>query len=248
MPTATPDNTIVLTLYTNEVGYDSEILYQAEYDNDMSGFQTVFKGKPVPYDPSNPYSPIDDTSTFLDNNILNYMRNKANHSQQIKKLSKFNIEASIGIKTTDGTAQVRAIKLPDMMPYNARELFEPGAYDHLWKSYHYKESRGENSNNLYLDHIKAEMTEVWVLPPNANQCVNILFGPRQIGDINTGNNGGYLNLVNPNYKIGDITVSNRPCQKNKLRIIYLKTGYISYLVTRITDFKFKLHTVVFCPW
>ncbi|MES2776959.1 MAG: T9SS type A sorting domain-containing protein [Bacteroidota bacterium] len=79
---------------------------------------------------------------------------------------------------------VRAIKLPDEMPINAVEFFEPGKFAAMWRSGLYRESRGMTSDQLFIDHVTAVGKE-----------------------ISTGNNGGYLNLVNNNYSLGPFKTS-----------------------------------------
>ena len=84
--------------------------------------------------------------------------------------------------------KVQAISYPGDVPKNALQLFKP---DEVWakfKSYKYPESRRENSEDLYIDSLQVSQGDYSKSIP-------------------TGNNGGYLNLVNPNFKIGPIKTS-----------------------------------------
>ena len=84
------------------------------------------------------------------------------------------------------------------MPYNAVELFEPARFSNLWQSYKYKESRGQQSNDLFIRDIRVDLI---VETPDGRTQTKLL-------ELETGNNGGYLNLVNPHYKISPVSLSN----------------------------------------
>ena len=86
------------------------------------------------------------------------------------------------IDNQSSSSKVKAIKLPYFMPYNAIELFEPERLTNLWQSNKYFESRGlSGSNMLFINNL------------TISQSGSIKKS------ITTGNNGGYLNLVNSNF-------------------------------------------------
>ncbi|MEQ9298074.1 MAG: hypothetical protein RIF33_05915, partial [Cyclobacteriaceae bacterium] len=89
-------------------------------------------------------------------------------------------------KGTDPAA-VQALSYPAEMPVNALQFFNPEEVLSRFKSYKYPESR-LNSEALNISSIKVSQGDYEKT-------------------ISTGNNGGYLNLVNPVYKIGPIAPS-----------------------------------------
>ena len=81
--------------------------------------------------------------------------------------------------------RVRAIRVPMLMPENAVQVFdEPDAMIGFWHSEKDPSSRGKESNSLYIDKIVEEE--------------GLIVGSEK--EIVTGDNGGYLNLVNRNFK------------------------------------------------
>ena len=83
---------------------------------------------------------------------------------------------------------VKAVSYPGDVPKNALQLFKPEEVWAKFKSYKYPESRGQNSEGLYINSLEVSQGDYSKSIP-------------------TDNNGGYLNLVNPNFKIGPIKTS-----------------------------------------
>ncbi|HBK84375.1 MAG TPA: hypothetical protein DDZ41_12425, partial [Flavobacterium sp.] len=85
--------------------------------------------------------------------------------------------------------QIQAIRLPFHMPMNALEVFNPQLLINNWKSKKYPFSYGIDSPDLYID--KVNLYQAFQLDKT----------------IETGDNGGYLNLVNPHYYFESIKTS-----------------------------------------
>ncbi|MES2776541.1 MAG: GEVED domain-containing protein, partial [Bacteroidota bacterium] len=84
--------------------------------------------------------------------------------------------------------QVRAVGIPTTVPINALGLFRPGELANIWRSKKYPESKGLSANELFINKLTVSQ-----------------YGVNK--EIYTGNNGGYLNLVNTFYQIGTLTTS-----------------------------------------
>ena len=202
------DQTIIFELKAS----NDDLLYKANYSIDGSNSQTTrFKGKS-----DNQY--IIPRLNFK-NQLIQNLRNIINSNHYVSSLTRlktFEIDnTKISLKTNKGTAQVRAIKLPSLMPYNAVELFEPERFDNLWRSYRYPESRGNNSTDLHINRIKVEL-QPYIYDETSDPPKCDLLATFTLQDISTGNNGGYLNLVNPNYQINNVLASDSRCGHNKL--------------------------------
>jgi hypothetical protein len=202
------DQTITLELKAS----NDDLLYTANYSIDGINTQTTrFKGKS-----DNQY--IIPRLNFK-NQLIQNLRNINNSNHYVSSLTRlktFEIDnTKISLKTNEGTAQVRAIKLPSLMPYNAVELFEPERFGNLWRSYRYPESRGNNSTDLHINRIKVEL-QPYIYDETSDPPKCDLLAPFTLQDISTGNNGGYLNLVNPNYQINNVLASDSRCGYNKL--------------------------------
>ena len=193
------------------------LLYGVTYNSNMSLFETIFKGNSWeqgenPFEILNfPINNIDD-SDDIKNSILAHLRSVASQGVGFLRLRDYNFDAKLHLASKSGTAKVRAIKLPNQMPYNAIELFEPERFANLWRSYKYKPSNGKNSDAFYIGDVKVEFEQYVSL--EGVGCVAL--PKRTLQEITTGNNGGYLNLVNPNYLIDNIVASEADCLKNKL--------------------------------
>ncbi|MES2777741.1 MAG: LamG-like jellyroll fold domain-containing protein [Bacteroidota bacterium] len=87
-----------------------------------------------------------------------------------------------------GETRVQAIAIPEKPPVNALQLFDPAHFDQVWQSKKYRPSTGGSSNELFINKLTVSQDEVKT-------------------EIPTGNNGGYLNLVNPNFMIQTIKTS-----------------------------------------
>ncbi|AXG70685.1 hypothetical protein KORDIASMS9_02931 [Kordia sp. SMS9] len=177
-----------------------------------------FQGKPwfigqnpynLPNFPTRKLSILDFTrdTDKIKSNLLDYLR-KTN-TGGIELLSNFDFPATIHLRTksTSPTASIRGIRLPHKLPVNAKELFEDGAYNDLWQSYKYKESK--YSTQIGNDHLHIESVEIntWDQPENIrtqiqNDPQHPLYpiNPIYSKKITTGDNGGYLNLDNLVYK------------------------------------------------
>ncbi|MES2776535.1 MAG: LamG-like jellyroll fold domain-containing protein, partial [Bacteroidota bacterium] len=86
-------------------------------------------------------------------------------------------------------ATIQALGIPDRPPINAVELFAPERLENIWQSNKYPGSSGNVTSNLHI-----ERTSIY-------QNYTLLK------TIATGNNGGYLNLVNPNFHIETVETS-----------------------------------------
>ena len=98
------------------------------------------------------------------------------------------LDIEVILRTNDKSekrAEVRAIKFPYSMPYNAVELFDSVRFAELWTFRGYPDSRGLNSNNLHINSVGID-GEYPVI---------------------SGNNGGYLNMVNELVPLGPIEAS-----------------------------------------
>jgi hypothetical protein len=88
----------------------------------------------------------------------------------------------------DEPVRVKALSFPGEVPLNALQLFEPEEVMAKFRSYQYPASKLQISQLLNID-------QVGLAQGDYNK------------EISTGNNGGYLNLVNPNFEIGPIETS-----------------------------------------
>ena len=89
---------------------------------------------------------------------------------------------------TNNQVKVRAINIPGHLPLNAKEFFgEDIGIDDILTSNKYFSSNG-NAINLYIDKLTIRQNDTQK-------------------EISSSGNGGYLNLVNPEYKIGPISTS-----------------------------------------
>ncbi|MEQ9298075.1 MAG: T9SS type A sorting domain-containing protein [Cyclobacteriaceae bacterium] len=109
---------------------------------------------------------------------------KAKSKNTITTIGRLLIPVVIRLKNT-GTAPatVQAVSYPGDVPQNALQLFEPDEVAQAFKSYKYPDSQVLSSDDLYIDQINLHHVPIF---PNVR---------------NTGNNGGYVNLVNPNFEI-----------------------------------------------
>jgi hypothetical protein len=210
-------NTEEVIMYLTLNSDPNFLLYGVTYNGNMSLFETIFKGNSWeqgenPFEILNfPTNNIDD-SDDIKNSILAHLRSVASQGVSFLRLRGYNFDSKLHLASKSGTAKVRAIKLPNQMPYNAVELFEPERFANLWRSYKYKPSTGKNSDAFYIGDVKVEFEQYVSL--EGVGCVAI--PKRTLQEITTGNNGGYLNLVNPNYLIDNVVASEADCSKNKL--------------------------------
>ena len=186
-------NKVILTVTPYE--RQDFLLYGSYYNDEVANNapnNIIFKGEQW-----NPKTPYDNTiystnrhnnSRDIKNGILQYLKVLGETGPAFKALSTFNFKANIAIQTQSETEKIRAVKLPYMMPFNAVELFDEEQFDNLWRSYKYHDNK-YNSDNLYINKIalKTKIVE------DGNETI------LAEKSITTGNNGGYLNLVNPNY-------------------------------------------------
>ncbi len=109
---------------------------------------------------------------------------KSAFETSLKEIIKSSFPVQIKIRkinSSSSPSKIRAFKLPYFMPYNAVEFFQPERFYNLWKSNKYPESRGEISSSLHINNFS--------IFQNNNNLLNIT----------SGDNGGYLNLVNTNF-------------------------------------------------
>ncbi|MES2776958.1 MAG: T9SS type A sorting domain-containing protein [Bacteroidota bacterium] len=200
------DAKIYLTLtLTEDPGY---LLYGIEYDPLAKNSATVFQGKPwyvaspplagMPGSSNNlSYSTFDGRRTQSSNIktlLTQYIRSKVKGSlrgfvgNSMRALIYANLPLELKLfRPDDGIStksDISAFKLPFSMPFNAAEVFEPNKLVDLWRSQKYRGSRGSSSDKLYIDKVVALDKEV-----------------------STGDNGGYLNMVNTNFTLGPFKAS-----------------------------------------
>lgn len=218
-PTNSSQTDVLLYVSPND---DTDVLlYGKQLVPFSSGFlngTTIFQGRHFfvgenPYNiagfPTTRFHILDFTrqSDRIKSNLLNYLQ-KTN-SGGVELLSNFDFPATIRLAPKAGspTASIRGIRLPHKLPINAKELFETGAYDNLWQSYKYKESKYKTQ--IGSNHLHIESVEVitWDQPESvrdaaANNPQHPLYPitPIHSKKIVTGDNGGYLNLDNLAYK------------------------------------------------
>ncbi len=165
---------------------------------------TLFEGKswetnegefPIPPSPKSSYPGFNNDSKMIKAWLLKYLRENNSIETTLKN---FQFEGQLKIQSA-GTSKVTAVKLPNQMPYNAVELFEPQQLENIWKHYDYHPSRGKSGKVLNISQITYQQADV--VPKH----------------ISTDNNGGYLNLVNVNYKLGPIKMSS-DALKNNLKL------------------------------
>ena len=135
--------------------------------------------------------------------------------KEIKRMSSTKIPIKVTLTNTgDAPIFINAISYPGDVPKNALQLFNPEEVASRFKSYKYKPSFGRDAHDLYIRAIKVKL-EQYVLN-SEGLCVSL--DKRTLQEITTGNNGGYLNLVNPNFQIDDVVASENDtrCPKNQL--------------------------------
>ncbi|MES2777986.1 MAG: T9SS type A sorting domain-containing protein [Bacteroidota bacterium] len=107
------------------------------------------------------------------------------------------------VLSNEGSSElkVQAVGIPGVIPSNARSIFSQTSMPHAWKSKKYRLLAGVSADNLYIDNVR-------------------ITGGGMLGafskETSTGNNGGYLNLVNDFYKFGTITVSTAGGQQESI--------------------------------
>ncbi|MES2776538.1 MAG: hypothetical protein V4722_20340 [Bacteroidota bacterium] len=111
------------------------------------------------------------------------------------------IEISL-FRQHDGIAQpctIQALGIPQWVPVNAQQLFEPQRLVTVWPSKKYRVPKVLSSEQLFINSL------------TVSQYVE--------NSIATGNNGGYLNLVNPNFLTKTIRTSYRAANDDEDNII-----------------------------
>ncbi|MES2778248.1 MAG: LamG-like jellyroll fold domain-containing protein [Bacteroidota bacterium] len=86
-------------------------------------------------------------------------------------------------------AKIQTLGIPDKPPMNAVELFAPERLENIWQSNKYPGSSGNLSSSLYITGTSIYQNKIL------------------IKSIATQDNGGYLNLVNPNFLIETVETS-----------------------------------------
>ncbi|MES2776960.1 MAG: hypothetical protein V4722_22475, partial [Bacteroidota bacterium] len=128
LPAASNSEGIIMYLTPNT--NPNLLLYGVTYGGNMSSYQSMFKGNSWESG-ENPFNipnfPINKNGYSGDfkQGLLAHFSNIHHQETDFQGLKDFNFDATINIQAESGIAKVRAIKLPDMMPYNAVELFEP---------------------------------------------------------------------------------------------------------------------------
>ncbi|MES2777987.1 MAG: T9SS type A sorting domain-containing protein [Bacteroidota bacterium] len=109
------------------------------------------------------------------------------------------------VLSNEGSSElkVQAVGIPGVIPSNARSIFSQTSMPHAWKSKKYRLLAGGATDNLYIDKVKIGQ-------------VAVRWFPAYSKEISTGNNGGFLNLVNDFYKFGSIKVSTAGGQQKSI--------------------------------
>lgn len=146
------------------------------------------------------FRPID-MSTNIKGSMARALAIESISEGDIRSIKDVKIPVFITLKNLGvDPVKVKAVSYPGDVPKNALQFFKPDDFSSHFKSYQYLTSRGENSDPLYIDQL--------IVRQNG----------QTIQDLNTGNNGGYLNLVNPNFKIGQIKVSYSHSLVNEIEL------------------------------
>ena len=197
---------------------NNTLIYGSYYDN---AIDTPFKGQSwkikdgIPDVIDGIENDKDLDSTDIQNLILDYLGVASEEEAKILGLDGAIIEAKATVQASLDDSEVSAIKFPHQMPYNAVELFDPDKLKDMWRSYHYKKSRGAKTHNgYYINSIKMEF-EQHILIDGKCEALD----KKTLREIQTDDNGGYLNLVGPNYEIKDIVASDPNCPDNKNKLI-----------------------------
>jgi len=109
---------------------------------------------------------------------------EAGQNETIQSIKDTKIPVVLRLKNL-GTepVQFQAVSYSGDVPRNALQLFKPEEVADQFRFRSYRQNRGENSANLHIKSITLTQGDY-------------------IRTIQTGDNGGYVNLVNPNFKLG----------------------------------------------
>lgn len=114
---------------------------------------------------------------------------QSSHEEGVQSLWDVTIPVVIRLTNVGSeSVEVRAVSYPAEVPRNARQLFKPKELAQQFRSYKYPSSRGANAGPIFINRLSAQQNG------------------QQLQEIKSGNNGGYLNLGNPNFKIGPVKV------------------------------------------
>ena len=163
-------------------------------DNPLSKFPNCnrryprFAGLPIPFTGlSTSFRP-----EYLNAGIQESVRLSQLHND-IRLLSRVTIPIQVEIENkvnNNNLATIQALAYPGEIPTNALQLFKPKEVADQFQYIKYDESRGKKSDAFHIKSISISQS---------------LGGNDRT--IKTGDNGGYLNLVNPVYKLGPIKTS-----------------------------------------
>ena len=124
-------------------------------------------------------------STDYRNEVFRQSKGKLLH---LGKISALKMSVVIRLQNLGNEPiDIKAISYPGDLPINALQLFKPEEIN-FFKSNKYPESRGLSSDDLYINQVNFTQNEY-------------------SRTLETENNGGYVNLVNRNFKIGPIRAS-----------------------------------------
>ncbi|MES2777985.1 MAG: hypothetical protein V4722_27650, partial [Bacteroidota bacterium] len=127
----TTPNTGEIIMYLTPTSNPNYLLYGVTYEDDMSFYESIFKSNSWvsgenPFNIDNFPTNNNGISDDLKQGLLSHFCSIHGSTVNFEGFRDFNFNANIHLQAKSGTtAKVRAIKLPDMMPYNAVELFEP---------------------------------------------------------------------------------------------------------------------------
>ena len=187
--------------------YIRRLIYGGYIDNPFHQSDREFRGKgwncdesSEEFEPCNRLQPNGVVGVGMSTDYIpsyfNAAINQALQRSQDGSIITYPMELAIPIQVElknigDNPENIVAVRYPGEVATNALQLFDPEEFETEFNYYQYKDHRGENSNNIYID--------------------EVLFNEQRLSSDgwkkSTGNNGGYLNLVNPVHKIGPISTS-----------------------------------------
>ncbi|MES2773478.1 MAG: LamG-like jellyroll fold domain-containing protein [Bacteroidota bacterium] len=137
--------------------------------------------------------PTNDYKARMVNGATRKLKNKrARLSDDNASIQKQTLNTIIRLfRENDGkspASEVQAVRIPANVPINALELFQPESLADIWRSKKYRACKGNTNSGLFIDRLTVSQEAISKL-------------------IATGNNGGYLNLVNSFYQIDPVKTS-----------------------------------------
>lgn len=212
------DSKIFLTVYfpdkdPNSGAYTLRLLYggfaNRHTPTDEFGFQIEgwdCNDPPEGYPPCNrayePYcrvcsNTVEDLSTTVKKSMINASSDWAIDLNRVITLTDLKVPIVVQLQNAGSEpVKVQTLSYPAEPPKNALQLFRPAEVKNRYRSYKYPESGGKESDDLFIQEVSIKEYD-----PDLPDIVSF------DKTISTKNNGGYLNLINPNYKIGALDVA-----------------------------------------